>query len=147
MDAETKLASKFYHIFGIYLTAIIVLFMIMVITFIIKNKFKNKSALYVSLLVILGFFIYFTIKFIPYAKDYNNVKNNLFYTVTGIVIDYGKARSIGDIASEIKYYYPIIEDTDGNHIQLDVNGTELNQTYTFIYLEHSKLAVLKLHNE
>ena len=26
MDAETKLASKFYHIFGIYLIAIIVLF-------------------------------------------------------------------------------------------------------------------------
>ena len=147
MDAETKLASKFYHIFGIYLIAIIVLFIIMVLTFIIKNKFKNKSALYVSLLVILGFFIYFTIKFIPYAKDYKKVKNNLYYTVTGIVIDYGKARSIGDIASEIKYYYPIIEDTDGNHIQLDVNGTELNQTYTFIYLEHSKLAVLKLHNE
>lgn len=139
---ESKLVSRFYQNFWLYLIGIILLIITIAITIILKNKImvKNKVGFFSIIIITMAFIIFFLIKFIPYSRDLNSVKNKTFETITGEVVDYGKAKAIGDIATEVKYYYPIIEDKNGIRIKLDVNGTVKNNTYTFIYLEHTKLA-------
>lgn len=139
---ESKLVSRFSQNFWLYLIGIILLIITIAITIILKNKImvKNKVGFFSIIIITMAFIIFFLIKFIPYSRDLNSVKNKNFETITGEVVDYGKAKDIGDIATEVKYYYPIIEDKNGIRIKLDVNGTVKNNTYTFIYLEHTKLA-------
>lgn len=57
------------------------------------------------------------------------------------MIGYNKREAIGDIAVTYKYSQPIIIGDD-NQVILEVNDTELNKTYSFIYLKHTKIAII-----
>jgi hypothetical protein len=69
------------------------------------------------------------------------VRTKEFSYITGEVIGYNKREAIGDIAVTYKYSRPIIFDGE-NRVILEVNDTELNKTYSLIYLKHTKMAII-----
>lgn len=76
------------------------------------------------------------------CKDFKSVKNKDFETITGIVIKYTYVRE-GNSPRDPIQLRPIIKDLDSDfEIILNVNGTKLNQTYNFIYLPYTHIAVI-----
>jgi|AGTN01.2.fsa_nt_gi hypothetical protein len=148
MEAETKLINKFYEGFWITLACSIILTVLVVIFIALRNKIigiegdKKKIIIIGVSLVLIGFNIFFAIKFIPYCQDLQSIRNKDFKVYSGTVINYGKKETIGDLIHETIYSFPIIQDDENNQIKLKVNETKINNYYTFIYLEHTKLAVI-----
>jgi hypothetical protein len=71
-----------------------------------------------------------------------NVQNFDFYTITGTVIDYAYIREGNDPADPI-VGKPIIKDINSDlKVTLIVQGTKLYNRYSFIYLPHTRIAVI-----
>lgn len=146
MSAESKLLEKFYSGFWIYLSGIILFVIFIGILTVFRKRLvkgdetKSRRIYLGSLLVSLCAMFFFGFRLIPYLQDFEAAQNRRFEFVSGTVVDYGKAVNVGDMAGEIRYYYPIVMDGDGTKIKLDVMGTTLNESYEFVYLEHTKLA-------
>ncbi|HRY78154.1 MAG TPA: hypothetical protein P5154_05260 [Candidatus Izemoplasmatales bacterium] len=95
------------------------------------------------LLFVLVACVFSGIRFQLFFRDYRSVEERDFQTITGTVVDYGRAVSSGDITSETFYSEPIVRDNDtGDEIRLDCSGTSWDETYTFLYLENTRLAVI-----
>lgn len=101
-------------------------------------KTRSKGIYIFIIIVCLIFVGWLWYKFVPYIKDLKAVRFHNFSYFTEEVIEYKKRKAIGGIAVSYKYSQPIIRDANGNQITFNVNDTELNKTYTFIYLKHTK---------
>ena len=77
-------------------------------------------------------------KLIICLKDFSTVKNNNFKTIIGTVYRYAKNEAE---AGQQLNSHPIIKLLNSEEtIELFINkGTELNKTYKFIYLKHTKI--------
>ncbi len=148
---EEDLITRFYHLFWLYLAATMTfLLFIIFLVFIRKNllrKFRNSRIGWTSYLGILLFVlaagVFSGMNLQLFVRDYRSVQERDFHTVTGTVVDYDRAVSVGDIATTTMYYDPIVRDSDtGDEIKLDCIGTNRDQTYTFLYLENTRLAVI-----
>jgi len=97
---------------------------------------------YVILIVIIICVVYFVYKFFICLKDYRKVCNNEFEEIIGTVYRYAKNEA--ETGQQINSH-PIIKLLGRDEtIELFVNkGTELNKTYTFLYLENTKIGVVK----
>lgn len=147
MDYEFKLTSRFYEVFWFLLISIIVLSIVCILLLIFRTKIisndniRGKGIFYFSLIACLFFNGWLIYKFIPYGQDLQTVRTKEFSYITGEVVGYNKREAIGDIAVTYKYSQPIIFDGE-NRVILEVNDTELNKTYSLIYLKHTKMAII-----
>ncbi len=111
--------------------------------------FFTEAPTEIALSVILGIFslveIYLLYVLITCLKDLNNVKKNNFEVITGRVIRY--ARNQADTGRQLNNY-PIIQEVNSDKtVRLLVNkGTEINGTYTFHYLKHTKIGIVKTND-
>lgn len=148
MENESKLINKFYDEFWLLIIGISILTVIIILLLIFRNKIisddnvRSKGVYYFIMIVCVVFNGWLIYTFTPYGQDMKDVRSNEFNYITGEVIGYNKRKAIGDIAVSYKYYQPIVIDDDGNQIILEVNNTELNKTYSFIYLKHTKIAII-----
>lgn len=147
MDYESKLVSKFYDVFWLLMISITVLTVLFILLLIFRGKIisddniRSKGIYYFVMIVCLIFNGWLIYKFVPYGQDLQYVRSKEFSYITGEVIGYNKREAIGDIAVTYRYSQPIITDGD-NRVILEVNDTELNKTYSFIYLRHTKIAII-----
>lgn len=147
MDYESKLVSKFYDVFWLLIISITILTVLVIILLIFRGKIisndniRSKGAFYFGIIMCLTFNGWLLFKFVPYGQDLQYVRTKEFSYVTGEVIGYNKREAIGDIAVTYKYSQPIIIDGE-NQVVLEVNDTELNKMYSFIYLKHTKIAII-----
>lgn len=86
--------------------------------------------------------VWFVYKLIICLKDFNAVKNNNFKMIVGTVYRYAKNEA--ETGQQLNSH-PIIKLLGSDEtIELFVNkGTELNKTYTFMYLEYTKIGAVK----
>jgi hypothetical protein len=150
MSAEEQLIENFYARFWLYLVAAAVFIVIVVLMLVFRNKILapyNKSAtskivLYSVVILLCLVAASFGVRFAAYAADLDAAANREYIVVTGTVVGYRKAADSEN--GETYYNEPIVEIRGtGEKIELDAFNTEINETYTFIYLKHSKLAVIK----
>lgn len=89
--------------------------------------------------------LYLLYVLITCLKDLKNVLKNHFEVITGRVIRY--ARNQADTGRQLNNY-PIIQEVNSDKtIRLLVNkGTEINGTYTFYYLKHTKIGIVKTND-
>ncbi|MDL2292470.1 hypothetical protein LJC17_02640 [Acholeplasma sp. OttesenSCG-928-E16] len=87
--------------------------------------------------------IYLVYRCIICFKDLNSVRNNTFEEITGTVIRYAKNES--ETGQQLNDH-PIIKEVDSEKtIKLFVSkGTRIQGTYTFIYLKHTKIGIVKI---
>jgi hypothetical protein len=85
---------------------------------------------------------WFVYKLIICLKDFSTVKNNNFKTTIGTVYRYAKNEA--ETGQQLNSH-PIIKLLNSEEtIELFINkGTELNKTYKFIYLEHTKIGAVE----
>jgi hypothetical protein len=95
-----------------------------------------------SVAMLLFLFILSVTVVVPHALDFKAAKRKKFESVTGTVARYKKVNHGGEPPTTS--FYPIIKDSiTGKELILKVNGAEINRRYTFIYLKHTKLALIK----
>lgn len=106
------------------------------------DKTGEKLLFYVILIVIIICTVYLMYKFVICLKDSHKVINNEFKEIVGTVYRYSKNEA--ETGQQLNSH-PIIKILGRDEtIELFVNkGTELNKTYTFLYLENSKIGVVK----
>ena len=147
MEYESKLIGKFYDTFWLLIIIIAVFTVLTILLLVFRGKIlsenndKSKSTYYFLMIVCLLFNGWAVYKFVPYGQDLRYVREKEFSYITGEVIGYNKKESIGDIAVTYKYSQPIVINGD-NQIILEVRDTELNKVYSFIYLKHTKIAII-----
>jgi hypothetical protein len=148
MENQSKLINKFYEGFWLLIIGVSILTVIIILLLIFRSKIINgdnirsKGAYYFIMIVCVVFNGWLIYTFIPYVQDMSDVRSKEFNYITGEVIGYNKRKAIGDIAVSYKYAQPIVIDDDRNQTILEVNNTELNKTYSFIYLRHTKIAII-----
>jgi glucan phosphoethanolaminetransferase (alkaline phosphatase superfamily) len=150
VETENELISNFYFGFWLYFAAVIALISVIILLIIFREKillhFSQTNISKVFLFSIIGILFmvnaFFSIKFTTYCLDIDAVRNRNFEVLTGTVIDYTKATYNEN--GTVDYFGPIIK-IEGSEetIILNVGPTELNKTYTFIYLKHTKVARIK----
>lgn len=147
MDIESRLINKFYEGFWLLIIGLSIFTVIIILLLIFRSKIisgdniRSKGVYFFIMIVCVflnGWLIY---TFIPYGQDISDIQSKEFGYITGEVIGYNKRKAIGDIAVTYKYSQPIIIDGE-NRVVLEVNDTELNKIYNFIYLKHTKIAII-----
>jgi hypothetical protein len=148
MEIESKLMNRFFVefwllIIGIALLSLVIFLLLIFISKIIsRGVVKNHGSLFFIMIICMFFNGWLIYTFIPYGQDRNDVRLKDFSYISGEVVGYNKRVAIGDIAVSYRYSQPIIVDDDGNQIILNANNTELNRTYSFIYLRKTKIAFI-----
>ena len=150
VETENELISNFYFGFWLYFAAVISLIAVILLLIIFRGKillhFNQSNISKVFLYSIIGILLIvntiFSIKFTTYCLDIDAVRNRNFEVLTDTVIDYTKTTYFEN--GTVGYFGPIIK-IEGSEetIKLNVGPTELNKTYTFIYLKHTKVARIK----
>ncbi len=148
MKAIKELKSAYYiffiasMIFSIgLLVGIIALFFSEHIFFELEEStsYIIKYSLILIMIIAKSYFLY---KLIICLKDFNSIKNNKFKTIIGTVYKY--ARNESEMGQQMNSH-PIIKLLNSEEtIELFVNkGTQLNKSYRFIYLEHTKIGAVE----
>ncbi|MCL2675988.1 MAG: hypothetical protein FWE84_05355 [Firmicutes bacterium] len=145
MNAEKKLVITFYYKFLGPLVFIAVI-MGCVLAATIITYINNEEALMWPVLIVVMFSAFIICVILgskSYLQDYSAVRKRQFEIIKGTVIKYNKIKVSGGDATTY-YYHPVVsEDNTNREIELKVNGTKLNEHYTFIYLKHTRLAKIK----
>jgi uncharacterized membrane protein len=144
---ENKLIKYFYQLYILNIIGVICLLIVIVLAIRFRDKLIDhlNNAYYTVCFCIFFLIVFETvliIKLVPYIKDLENVQNFDFYTITGTVIDYAYIREGNDPADPI-VGKPIIKDINSDlKVTLIVQGTKLYNRYSFIYLPHTRIAVI-----
>lgn len=149
---EEELIKRYNDGLWLFFACTIAFLLVVLTLFLMRNKllqnvdksFLSKILLYFIIFIFLLIDLSFAFRLSLYVKDYEAVNRGEFEYITATVIDYGRAVSVGgDIAVDTHYHYPIVKDIDSDYlIKLDCIGTELSETYTFIYLKNSRVALI-----
>jgi hypothetical protein len=148
---EENLIKRFNQGFWGYLVFTILMLLLIVVIIVLRKKILGtKPEIYrkvifiASIITILFVGLLWGLRFSQYACDYSNVRNKNFQMVSGTVIGYSRGTFYDNGSTE--HYDPIILiDGTNNKIILSVFETKLNEHYTFIYLENTKIA--EIYNE
>lgn len=145
-----ELYDKFYQYFYSYLISSILINVFLCLILIFRRKYLDRTKYYVIspkftfwiiLTICIVVDIFLLIKLNTGLSDLDAVKEESYESVTGEVIGY-KRRAEGNDGLDL-YYSPIIQLLDSNEtITLEVLNTELGETYTFYYLENTRIAVI-----
>lgn len=147
MNTEKELKNNYY--FALYTNFLLIIFMIFGIIYLIIEResfeldnYGEQILFYGILIVIIVCIIYFISIFIICLKDYKKVRKNEFKEIFGTVYRYAKNEA--ETGQQINSH-PIIKILGRDEtIELFVNkGTVLSKTYTFLYLENTKIGVVK----
>lgn len=146
----SDLYDKFYQIFYGYLIASILVtltifaFIIFSKAFIRRTKHFVVSPTFTFCLILVIAFVmdgYLLFNFNLAVGDLNTVKDGGYEIVIGEVIGYTRGGEGNDGLNHSNH--PIIQPLDSEEsITLNVLNTELNEIYTFYYLENTKIAVI-----
>jgi hypothetical protein len=143
---ELKSAYYLYLITSIIFSIMIVLGMILLM---VNNpvffELEESTSIFIKYVLIVILSItecWFVYKLIICLKDFSTVKNNNFKTTIGTVYRYAKNEA--ETGQQLNSH-PIIKLLNSEEtIELFINkGTELNKTYKFIYLEHTKIGAVE----
>jgi len=133
------IASMIFSI--VLLVGIIVLFFSEHIFFEIEESTSHiiKYSLILMLCIAESYFVY---KLIVCLKNFNSIRKNKFKTIIGTVYKY--ARNESEMGQQLNSH-PIIKLLNSEEtIELFINkGTELNKSYRFIYLKHTKIGAVE----
>ena len=147
MNPEKELKSNYYFSLVTNLLLIIIMSLCIIYLIIDRKSFEfdkigEQILFYGILILIIICIVYFMYKFIICLKDYQKVRNNEFKEIVGTVYRYAKNET--ETGQQLNSH-PIIKLLGRDEtIELFVNkGTELNKTYTFMYLENTKIGVVK----
>ncbi|MCL2677420.1 MAG: hypothetical protein FWE85_00015 [Clostridiales bacterium] len=114
------------------------------------TKIGTQIGLFVVMGALAAGVAYFSYQEVLYARDKSAVENRQFETVTGKVIRH-TGRVDANSPSLYTYSGVIIEFENGDSLWLKQSSyqlrTKLNETYEFVYLKHSRLAVATEINE
>jgi len=107
-----------------------------------KDKTENIVIKFIISMGLLFTMIWLIPQIVNYTKDLNSVVNNEFEEITGTVFKYEKNEIDAGFQSN---NFPNIKSLDGSTVIILYvkNKTEINKTYTFVYLKHSKIGVIK----
>ena len=143
---KEKLIKKFYSkLFSSCMVSAICIFIFTIgIIFILNDDIHDNGGPLLLLLVVSFLIIFLIIIFLELRKcvlDLLAIKNGDFKIITGIVIKIKEVDEGGDVT--VIHHYPIVRDDEtGHEIKLDAQGCLKGCRYTFLYLEHTKLAVV-----
>ncbi|MDR3293491.1 MAG: hypothetical protein LBT20_05255 [Clostridiales bacterium] len=160
---EKKLVKKFY----IGFLALAIMYGLLIIGFTIGsiiawiNYTRGKEELFMSILVtavLLTVSIIFIVYAIPSFRDLTAVRQRKFERIIGTIVRYNKVEHGGEPPTH--GYYTVVKDNiTGKEVELSIVNRrekeiynplikeeivvqELFGTYNFIYLKHTKLAVI-----
>ena len=145
MNGAEELNDRFYTGFILMLCGVCVFFALFVLIVIFGKKIKvkwNKVIFFGLLALSVCATALFAVRFSRYCLDFGTVRKGEYRTMTGTVTGYGKAVSFEN--GSIGFYVPRIRDAEtGEIMELHVSGTETGEEYTFLYLPHTELAVIR----
>lgn len=143
---EKKLITKFYKVFITSSLGFFICIMLFLIGTIItlNDCLSNDESPFFPLVLFIFLIVSLIIAF-RYLRDYffdlSAVRKKDFKTITGVVIRLQKVEGGGEVPPV--YYYPIIRDDEtGKEIGLTLEGCLIGCRYKFLYLEHTKIAVI-----
>ncbi|MDD4000038.1 MAG: hypothetical protein PHX62_03995 [Bacilli bacterium] len=151
MKSKKKLKQE--YLIALIFTIVFIIIMVTGIILVIVNKNSisigaNELFNYILIygLIILcsiGTLIFLR-ELIKYSKDFKAVKNGQFEEVTGTIIKFAKNQD-PDSGRQINCI-PIIKISNSDEtIRLKINYfTKIGETYTFIYLKHTKMGAIKI---
>ncbi|MDZ4196963.1 MAG: hypothetical protein U1C51_06965 [Candidatus Izemoplasmatales bacterium] len=107
------------------------------------DKTMAKVFTYVLIAVIASCESYLIYLLVNLFQDLKSVRTNTFEEITGIIIRY--RRNEGEDGRQINSMPTIQEVGSDRIIKLTLNNTSTrkNQTYTFIYLKHTKIGAVQ----
>lgn len=139
---KEKLIKKFYHRF--FSSCIISTICVVIFTILIIYSIYNDEKFLVRFFLVSFLIFFLIIIFLELRKcvlDLLAIKNGDFKIITGIVIKIKEVDEGGDVT--VIHHYPIVRDDEtGQEIKLDAQGCLKGCRYTFLYLKHTKLAVV-----
>ena len=150
MDAENKLIKWFNDGIYVHLMVIIGFLLVIILLFIFRKKllndFQNTKGSIVGFYLIISALI-LTICYFGYwltlcELDKEEVENRQFEIATGTVTRYFGVRE-GNSPTDPIYNGGVIETESGEIIRLYIRDIEVDETYTFIYLKQTRLAVVQ----
>lgn len=146
---ENDLISNFYTGFEFLAFAILIFIVLIILGIIFKDKilrdYKNsatygKFVYWLFICALLICYIFLGYKFTLRCMDLKAVNERNFETITGTVIKYSYIAE-GNSPKDSILGNPIFEIAGTTEqIELKVGPTELNKTYTIIYLKYCKEA-------
>lgn len=149
MQSVKDLKTSYYAKLGFCIAFILMFFLAIIMSVFHPDYFFSDNPIGLALSVIVGIFslseIYLLHVLIVCLKDWTSVRKNTFEEITGTVIRYSKNEA--DTGYQLNNYPQIKPINDDKKITLLVNkGTEINGTYTFLYLKHTKIGVVKTND-
>ena len=144
MRSIKELKKQYYTTF-ISIILLFITFTILMISCIVNKTAGNYPivGVIIAVLIFLGGAVYSLRMLIIYLMDLKSVRANTFAEITGTVIHYKPNQGV-DTGKQVDDHPTIQEIGSDKKIKLLVlKGTKINETYTFIYLKHSKIGVVK----
>ena len=143
---ESQLKKIFYKRFALNafatLVADIVIGALAIIFWLKFSEAKSIMIIPIVFSVVLLILLIGTITTLtPYLRDWGRVRKNDFQVIKGTIEGSKKeGRNSGSSATE---YFPIVKAEDGTTFQImKVDGARKGQRYSFLYLPHTKIAVI-----
>lgn len=150
IEAKQRLLNRFYQDFWALLILLILTVIVIVASFVfylVKFKAsatKFKVVLPIALAVLIGLTLFLCMIFARYYNDYLYLKTNEPVQIQGKVVEFS-VRVSGD-DSTVKKSWPIILVDETNEISLSIlhsqEKLQINQTYEFLYLPNTRIAVI-----
>lgn len=143
---ESMLVKKYYRNFLLMIiVSIPITVLLVVFAAVYWVKYANgEEVLFFSLLssCLAVIFAALSVRMLyPYIKDFSAVRNKEWIETTGLVVGIKEVHSSCDPPTT--EYCPVLKLSDGDEeVILNVDGMEQGKKYKFIYLPHTKLAII-----
>lgn len=148
---EEELITVFYKMLWPLLGLSLFLFLSAILVFVFRKKIfaddrydgsRNLITFTLVFFLMIGG-VYFSFWSSRYVMDIENVRNNNFEYVEGVVIDFIRERESNSPGDPNQSWPIILETGTTNQIAVDLHGeVEVDDYVSVIYLENCKLAIL-----
>ena len=134
--------TYFYLGIGVFLFSIAMLFLPYMIEL---PENCPQIVLFAHFLIVMIVIVQIGVSLIPYAKDYFlYVRKKSYKKMIGKVISYQKEETEGKNPTTV--HNPVVlDETTGEELIMKIKNEKdavIGKTYTFLYLEHTKIAVI-----
>lgn len=148
MQSIKNIKRRYYIQLCLYIVFAIAFAVALILLAIYRNAFSIEFIPYLLIAIFSIAEIGFLYTLISYLKDFDRVRKNIFDEITGTVIRY-KRNQDPESGQQINTRPTICESDSNKEIEIYITEgmTQLNETYTFIYLKHTRIGVVKTLND
>lgn len=148
MQSTKNIKRRYYIHLCLYIVFAIGFVVALILLAIYRNAFSIEFIPYLLIAIFSIAEIGFLYTLISYFKDFHRVRRNIYDEITGTVIRY-KRNQDPESGQQINTRPTICAINSNKEIEICVTEgmTQLNETYTFIYLKHTRIGVVKTLND